>query len=288
MPDTTTPNLGLVQPEVGGSNDSWGDKLNEGLLDIDAAIKAIADVASGAIQASGLTPNTVLAKNTAGLLSAVPVAEGTLLGRRAGGEIAAINLATLKTDLGLNNVDNFSRAQLETYFNTKYGTLGGEGPVGQPVNDLLTDISVTGIANNELLVGDGPNSIKRLAISAFMQNVLNSADAAAVATAIGAATTAGSITSNTGWFEVSVPGVNGGRLIVNFGTGYLANYAYGSPAYAKPYTAWAVPVVTGGSASTSGGDFKGGVRAYATSLAGFNVLNSDGGPGTYFWIAVGR
>lgn len=40
MADTTTPR-GYVQPEVGGSVDTWGSKLNQDLLDIDGDITPI-------------------------------------------------------------------------------------------------------------------------------------------------------------------------------------------------------------------------------------------------------
>lgn len=43
MADTVTPNYNLTKPEVGGSNDTWGDKLNANMDAIDTAMKAIDD-----------------------------------------------------------------------------------------------------------------------------------------------------------------------------------------------------------------------------------------------------
>jgi hypothetical protein len=66
-----------------------------------------------------------------------------VLARAAAGEIAAMDYATLKTALSLNNVENYSRAQLKTYFDTLYSPAGGGGGglTGEPHTAILTEIS---------------------------------------------------------------------------------------------------------------------------------------------------
>lgn len=43
MADTVTANYGLVKPEISGSNDTWGNKLNNNLDELDTLIKSMDD-----------------------------------------------------------------------------------------------------------------------------------------------------------------------------------------------------------------------------------------------------
>ena len=55
MADTTTTNYGLVKPEVGASNDTWGNKTNGNWDALDAALKAASDIANAAMPKAGGT-----------------------------------------------------------------------------------------------------------------------------------------------------------------------------------------------------------------------------------------
>lgn len=53
--DTTTTNYGLVKPEIGASNDSWGTKVNSNLDILDSAIGTISGIANAAMPKAGGT-----------------------------------------------------------------------------------------------------------------------------------------------------------------------------------------------------------------------------------------
>lgn len=287
MPDTTTAHYGFTQPEVGGSNDTWGDKLNVDLASIDTLIFNLrTDVTAlgAALTAASFTANnSILAKNNAGAVVDVTVAEGTMLGRRAGGEIDDISLATLKTDLALNNVDNYSRAQLKTYFDALYapaGGGGGGGLAGEPHTAILTEISTVGIAANNLWVGDGANSLAQLPISAYMQGLLGAADLATLQANIAAlAITSETLVANNGHIKLA----NG--LMLQWGSFSAAGDTRPTINYPVAYTSFSIAVCSGGRNGTDGA---GNVRVVATTTAGFQVCNDDNSAATAWWIAVGK
>src|SRR4249919_428580 len=47
MSDILTPNLGLVKPDVGGSDDTWGEKLNSNFDKLDSAVGTGTGVTDG-------------------------------------------------------------------------------------------------------------------------------------------------------------------------------------------------------------------------------------------------
>lgn len=79
MADTTTANYGWVKPDVGASDDTWGNKLNTNFDGIDSVVEGVS-VAAGAAQATATGAATAAAAAQTTASAALPLAGGTLTG----------------------------------------------------------------------------------------------------------------------------------------------------------------------------------------------------------------
>ena len=103
MADSTTPVLGLTQPEVGASPDTWGGKINAALLLLDTAIGLLINTANyaaagGTVDAIELTINPVWTAYVAGQRVRFKAAGANTTGVTA--DVSGLGAKTVKTSDG--------------------------------------------------------------------------------------------------------------------------------------------------------------------------------------------
>lgn len=166
MPDTTTANYGLVKPEVGGSNNSWGTKSNANLDALDTLLKAMNDAIATKLAVDGtnnlILPGRVIARSTDDSQGGVSIRANT-----AGNAILQF------TNQAFNS--EFARATVVGSGKLTYsGAIQVDGALTQGANQVWHAGNLSAAALNSIYgyVPVHPNTLVSYALNASLANYL--------------------------------------------------------------------------------------------------------------------
>lgn len=281
MPDTTTANYALTKPEVGGSDDTWGGKINDNLDALDG-IAADFETRMAALEAIGGTAELVLAAlltvdgDGSGLNADLLDGEHGAFYLPAADYTAEDVLAKLLTVDGSGS--GLDADMLDGHHAAEF-LLAGDLPGEVVIDASLTAFGGLAFAADKLPYSTGDDVFALTPFTAFGRSLVGLDDVDALADLSGALTESGASLATPGYIEFS----NGLKL--QWGSGTLTGNALGVINFPVAFTTFARCLVTGGSSNTGR---EGDVHPYqAPSLTQQAIANSADATNYYAWFAVG-
>lgn len=199
MADASTTRYGIVKPEVGASNDTWGAKLNTDMDDLDALLGAI--TTTGSANAYVLTTGLSLAAYVAGQsfdikASFSNTSTATINVDALGAKAITKNGTTVLAsgDIVSGNIYRIS------YDGTQFQLVGATATGAyQPLDALLTAIAALTTADDRMLDFTGVDTVAVVSYATVVTNL------AALTTATGAQLTASNIFTSTNTLSNAAP-----------------------------------------------------------------------------------
>jgi hypothetical protein len=279
VPDTATENFGWVKPEVGGSDDTWGTKLNENLDAIDAAVHALVEsIAEGEPAANILAKLLTVDGPGSGLNADLfrGLAPANFAPADAVTPTALLN--AIKTVDGVGS--GLDAELLGGVPASAFARLDANNDLALP--ESLVNFGNLPFAPNQFPYATGANSFALAPLTEFGRGLLASNDAAALTNA------AGVLAIDPAMTTLGIPGrlklTNG--LFLQWGQGTMPPYSTTTVNFPTAYTQWVIPLINGGIERVAGSE--GGVKAWNVNLGTMFLSNTASRvTANYYWLAFG-